>query len=81
MQQQQQRWWQHGLPTDGRAEGEPQLISLRDTAMKENAKVCALLAAVEAAQPEQPGSGSSSSIAEGFYGAAASAAGVPVVAG
>lgn len=61
----QQQWRrQHGLPTDGRADREPQLISLRDTATLPDAKFCAPpLAAAEAAQPKQPGG---SSIPEGY---------------
>ena len=67
-----QQWRQpRGLPANRRADGEPQLISLRDTAALSDAKFGVLLAAVEAAQPEQPGgcsSGCSSSTAE-RYGA------------
>ena len=57
-----QREWrrQHGLPANRRAAGQPQLVSLCDTATLSDAKFCALLAAVEAAQPEQPGHGGGS---------------------
>ena len=66
-----QREWrrQHGLPANKRAAGEPQLISLRDKAILSDAKFCALLAAVQPEQSEQPGGGGGSgSIAE-RYGA------------
>ncbi len=51
----QQRGLNAGQPTD-----QPLFISLRETAVLSDAKFCAMLAAVEAAQPEQPVGGSSS---------------------
>ena len=60
-----QQWRrQHGLPANRRAEGEPQLISLGDIAVKSDTKFGVLLAVVEAAQSQQHGRGS---IAERYH--------------
>ena len=63
-----QQWRrQHGLPANRRAAGELQLISLRDTAVESDAKFGVMLAAVEGAQPEQPGGGGGSGIADRYH--------------
>ena len=59
-----QQWRrQHDLPANGRAEGEPQLISLCDVARESDAAFCALLAHVtrQQRQAELQGCGSESS--------------------
>ena len=57
----QQQWrQQRSLPASSGAQGVPQLFSLRDIAILSDAKFCALLEQAEAAQPEQPVSGSGS---------------------
>ncbi|PRW05902.1 16S rRNA methyltransferase G [Chlorella sorokiniana] len=63
-----QRQWrkQHSLPAGRRAEGEPQLISLRDTAILSDTKFGAMLESVAAGQSEQP-AGSGGSTAERYH--------------
>ena len=58
----QQQWrQQHGLSANRRAAGEPQFISLRDTAVESDTKFCSMLEeARAAAQLEQQGSGGES---------------------
>ncbi len=50
---QQWRQWRR-LPSNRRVQGEPQFMSLRDTAVLPTAKLCTLLAEAEAAQLKQP---------------------------
>ena len=57
----EQRRLRAGQPTD-----EPQFISLRDTAILSDAKICSMLALAEATQLEQPAGRGSSSTAERY---------------